>query len=205
MSMRNLSVIILAGGESKRMGEDKKFVRLKGKSFLEIALGKAGRIGSEIILSVGKDEKEKVEEYADKYKAKVVEDKESFRGPLFGVINAVEKAKNKHVALLPADAPLVSEKFYEEITNDLKDSEFEGIALKLEKAEPLFGVYEKRALLNACEKAKITKNKGLKEALELMEIKYITKEEIKRMELSATSFASIDTKKELERINESKR
>jgi len=203
MSAQNLSVIILAGGESRRMGEDKKFVRLKGKSFLEIALEKANKIGSEVILSVGKNEKEKVEEYADKYKAKVVEDKESFKGPLFGVINAVEKAKSKYAALLPVDAPLVSEKFYEKIADEIKNSSFEGIALKLEKTEPLFGVYEKRAFLNACEKAKITKNKGLKEALEFMKVKYITKEEIDRMDLSTTSFASIDTKKELERINES--
>lgn len=204
MSAENLSVIILAGGESRRMGEDKKFVHLKGKYFLEIALEKACKIGSEIIISVGKGEKEKVGKYAGKYGAKVVEDRESFRGPLLGVINAIVYAKNRYIALLPVDAPLASEEFYEKIAEEIKSGALDGVALKLEKIEPLFGVYEKNALLNACKKAEMAKNKGLKEALKFMKIKFITRNDIEKMNLNLISFASVNTKEELERINESK-
>lgn len=45
--------IILAGGESKRMGTDKAFVRLNGKPLISYALNTLKTVSSEILLSVG--------------------------------------------------------------------------------------------------------------------------------------------------------
>ena len=50
-----VSCIIVAGGKSERMGRDKKFIKLKGKYFLEYAIETAKKLSEDIIISVGSE------------------------------------------------------------------------------------------------------------------------------------------------------
>lgn len=45
-----VSGAILAGGESKRMGRDKKWILFNGKTLLEIALGKLKEITEDVMI-----------------------------------------------------------------------------------------------------------------------------------------------------------
>ncbi|NPA58041.1 MAG: NTP transferase domain-containing protein, partial [Aquificae bacterium] len=57
LSKVNLSAILLAGGRSSRMGRDKAFLELNGKTFLRIIGEKLSKHCGEIIVS-GNREKE---------------------------------------------------------------------------------------------------------------------------------------------------
>lgn len=54
MSLKsNIASIILAGGESRRMGRPKLSLKLKGKTLLELAISKAKNVSHEVIVVVG--------------------------------------------------------------------------------------------------------------------------------------------------------
>ena len=76
--MQKISMIILAGGASRRMGRDKSDLMIDGKTFLEMQIEKGEKLGiSDIILSGYHGDK--------KYKYPVVTDRIPGKGPLGGL------------------------------------------------------------------------------------------------------------------------
>jgi len=56
MTTNKVSCILLASGQSKRIGEDKAFLKLDGQTFLKTIVKKLYEKYDEIILSINKDE-----------------------------------------------------------------------------------------------------------------------------------------------------
>ncbi|HHG74860.1 MAG TPA: molybdenum cofactor guanylyltransferase, partial [Persephonella sp.] len=57
MSEMKISAVLLAGGQSKRMGKDKAFLQLNGKTFLRIIAEKLSIYCDQIIVSGNKEKK----------------------------------------------------------------------------------------------------------------------------------------------------
>ncbi len=93
--------IILAGGESKRMGTDKAFVRLNGKPLISYALNTLKTVSSEILLSVGSAPLQ----YEN---LRVVKDIYPNCGPVSGIFSALSQSKTKLNLVLSCDMPFVS-------------------------------------------------------------------------------------------------
>jgi molybdopterin-guanine dinucleotide biosynthesis protein A len=118
--MSAISCIILAGGESKRFGEDKAFFNFNGKSFLERALDAASEISGDIVICVrGEDkikgcfaEAEKVaKKRAEAGKPNLIpkiiaDDKDcGFKGPLKGIYSSIKILKGELTLVMECDAP----------------------------------------------------------------------------------------------------
>ena len=98
--MHRISMIILAGGASRRMGRDKSDLMIDGKTFLEMQIEKGEKLGiSDIILSGYHGEK--------KYKYPVVTDRIPGKGPLGGLEACLRRAENPYCLVLGVDTPLV--------------------------------------------------------------------------------------------------
>jgi molybdopterin-guanine dinucleotide biosynthesis protein A len=54
MTTPNISVVILAGGESKRMGPDKALLKYKGNEFIKLISSEMSKVSDEVIFAVGK-------------------------------------------------------------------------------------------------------------------------------------------------------
>ncbi len=107
--MTKLISVILTGGKSSRMGyENKSFLKIKDKSFIEILTESLKYKSHEIIINANRD--------INKYKVfgyKVVSDKiDGYRGPLAGLHSALDLYKNSKediwFALFPTDAPIIN-------------------------------------------------------------------------------------------------
>src|SRR5215471_18172273 len=96
----NLSAVILAGGESSRMGRDKAWVELDGQPLLEHALMTVRSSGiSEIFISgrAGTD--------YSRLRCPVLLDRESGSGPLAGIERALETTQAALTLVLAVDLP----------------------------------------------------------------------------------------------------
>ncbi|MHB1601805.1 MAG: molybdenum cofactor guanylyltransferase, partial [bacterium] len=118
--MNTISSIILAGGESKRFGEDKSFFNFQGKSFIERALNAAMEISGDIVICVR--EEEKIKNYLD-YVENIIKKREKagkrrlmpqiiaddkncgFKGPLKGIYSSLKILKGKSAIVMECDAP----------------------------------------------------------------------------------------------------
>ena len=107
--MTKLISVILTGGKSSRMGyENKSFLKIKDKSFIEILTETLKYKSHEIIINANRD--------INKYKVfgyKVVSDKiDGYKGPLAGLHSALDLYKNSKedlwFAIFPTDAPIIN-------------------------------------------------------------------------------------------------
>jgi len=102
------SAIILAGGLSKRLGQDKGLVKLAGKPLLAHVLDKISNVVDEIVVVVSSESQKRVFEGLVKQKAKVTVDIDKAQSPLVGALTGFESVHGQYSLLLSCDAPFIS-------------------------------------------------------------------------------------------------
>jgi molybdopterin-guanine dinucleotide biosynthesis protein A len=102
------SAIILAGGSSSRIGEEKGLVELKGKPLIKHVLSRTKNLVDDTIVVV--HTKVQAEKYAHvlRPEASIVVDKVDSRSPLVGALAGFEEASSEYSLLLSCDTPLIS-------------------------------------------------------------------------------------------------
>lgn len=145
MPVPDLTAFVLAGGQSARMGTDKGFVVLDGRTLLERALDLARSVTSDIRI-VGNPAK-----FASF--APVVEDLFSGCGPLGGIHAALRSSQTDLNLILAVDTPFVTPSFLEYILARAKDSQAMITVPRTSRGwQPLCAVY-RRDFASIAEKA----------------------------------------------------
>ena len=135
MRKKEISMIILAGGASSRMGRDKSDLTIDGKTFLEMQIEKGEKLGiSDILLSGYHGE--------NKYKYPIIPDRFPGKGPLGGLEACFCKAKNPYCLVLGVDVPLVPAEELTALIRQSLHSDAKAVILSHSgHEEPLMGVY----------------------------------------------------------------
>jgi len=102
------SAIILAGGLSKRFGQDKGLIKLAGKPLINHVLDKISGVVNETVIVVSSEAQKRIFENLLKKKARVIVDINKVGSPLVGALTSFENVQNEYSLLLPCDAPFVS-------------------------------------------------------------------------------------------------
>jgi len=135
--MQKITGIILAGGKSSRMGQDKGLLHLKGKHLIEYSIDALSPICSEIIIVAN------IEGYT-KFGLKVVNDIFSDKGPMGGIYTGLFHSKTEVNLVLSSDTPFVTTDYLKWlITNHSSSITFSAWE---NKTHPLFSVFDKSTL-----------------------------------------------------------
>jgi molybdopterin-guanine dinucleotide biosynthesis protein A len=138
MHSLNLSAVILAGGESSRMGRDKAWVELNGEPLISRSLAAVRGSGiTEVFISgrAGTD-------YSN-LRCPVILDQESGLGPLAGIERALEATQAALLLVLAVDMPRMTAAFLQKLTRHCDP--LTGAVPKLtNRLEPLAAVYPTR-------------------------------------------------------------
>lgn len=102
------TAIILAGGVSSRLGQDKGLVRLAGKPLIQHVLDKVESLVDEKLVVVSSDEQTKQYTKELGFETKVIADEAEFHGPLRGAAAGFEKARGEYSLLIACDTPFAS-------------------------------------------------------------------------------------------------
>lgn len=104
-NVKNISLLIIAGGQSSRLGQDKRFVEVGGVAMLENILRKSAAIDfAEKFLCVEAD-LPALKTLAEKYGAKLLIDEIKNAGALSGIANGLGKIKTGWALAVSADMP----------------------------------------------------------------------------------------------------
>ena len=141
MPHNNLTVQIMAGGESRRMGTDKALVSLGGKTLLERAIETWGGWGKELFLSVGGEERGKLAP-AGTYP---VFDRFPACGPLGGLHGGLAECRTEFLLLCAIDTPFLTREHAQRLLDAIGTADACVYAVE-GKAKPLFGLYRKSCL-----------------------------------------------------------
>jgi molybdopterin-guanine dinucleotide biosynthesis protein A len=102
------SAVILAGGLSKRFGQEKGSVKLAGKPLILHVLDNVSKIVEETVVVVSSETQKETFERLLSHKASLVVDRYKVHGPLVGALAGFEDAQGEYSLLLPCDTPFVS-------------------------------------------------------------------------------------------------
>lgn len=185
--------VVLAGGQSKRMGEDKAFLNYKGKTFLRHILEEIDKFVDDIVISINKP----VNLYENEIKnlkkpVKFVKDIDKFAGPLNGIVSCAESIKSDKFFLLTCDTPLFNGKLIPFFQSLLED--YDCVIPVIDgKYQFLNTIYSKKSL-------EVAKNLYLKEMknslyawVKNLKVKYIEEKDIKNIDKNLGSYFSVNT------------
>ena len=102
------AVIILAGGLSRRFGQDKCLKGLAGRLLVVHVLEQVLTVADERLIVVGSESQQDALSRFPELQARVVVDKFSDHSPLVGALTGFESVRADHALLLPCDAAFVS-------------------------------------------------------------------------------------------------
>lgn len=141
MVHENITVQIMAGGESRRMGTDKAFVTLGGKTLLERAVETWKDWGSAVFLSVGGEDREKVAPAGtvpvfDRYPA---------CGPMGGLHGGLLACKTEFILLCAVDSPFLKPEHARKLVEAIGSSDA-CVYVRDGQPQPLFGLYRTTCL-----------------------------------------------------------
>jgi molybdenum cofactor guanylyltransferase len=185
----DLSASILAGGKSTRMGTDKAFVQLNGRTLLEGALDLARSVSADVRI-VGDPAK-----FAAL--APVVEDLFPGCGPLGGIHAALRASSSDLNFMLAVDMPFVSISFLHDLIERAQNSSAIVTVPRSGRGfQPLCAVY-RRAFADAAENA-LKQGRYKIDALFASEYtQVITEDELKEKGFSPEIFRNLNTPEEL--------
>jgi len=134
-----LSAVLLAGGESRRMGKDKATLRFRGKPLWEIQLTLLRQLNPlEIIISAQTDPRWRPND------TRFVADDAPSRGPLSGLAASLAQMRGTHLLALAIDMPFMKARYLRSLCERTEPGC--GVIPRINnRAEPLAAIYPAEA------------------------------------------------------------
>jgi len=192
------SAVVLAGGFSKRFGQDKGLLKLTGKPLILHILDKVSTVVDEVLVVVSSKSQEKAYTCFLKQKAKIVIDKYETQNPLVGALTGFEKAQGKYSLLLPCDTPFVSSQIASFLLELCVNKDAVIPRWPNGHIEPLQAVYYTKSALNVADKALEDKKQNMRSMIaSLKKVLYVSTLVLKQIDPKLMTFFNINALKDL--------
>jgi len=187
----DVTISILAGGKSMRMGTDKAFVDFEGRTLLARALDLAREVSADVRIIGSKD---KFAPFAS-----VVEDEFLGCGPLAGIHAALRSSHTELNVILAVDMPFVSRSFLEYLIEQACDVPTAAAVVPRwnEGWQPLCAIYRRRFAIAAEEALRAGRNR-IDLLFDAASTRVIKRDELERAGFSSDLFRNMNTPEELQ-------
>jgi len=177
------TAIIMAGGDSSRMGMDKSVLAINGKPMVEIIAEQLRTSFSQTLISANDAEK-----FAF-LGLQIVPDRIQGQGPLMGIASALEASANEVNFVVACDIPHIDLTYVRKMLWRAKGADIVIPRSRDKEYEPLFAVYNKSAL-EAINEVLRTGGRKISDVFTRCKVSYI--------ELKADCFTNLNTRAEYE-------
>ena len=187
-----LTISIQAGGESRRMGQDKALLPFLGQALIQRVIGQVSSIADEIIITTNRPA-----EYAF-LNLPLFTDIRAGRGALGGLYTALASAQEPFVAAIACDMPFVSADLLAYQTRLLETENVDVvIPLSAEGYEPLHCVYRRETCLPVIEWALDNDQWKLIAWFSKVKVRALTLDECRASDPRGLAFRNVNTPQEL--------
>jgi molybdopterin-guanine dinucleotide biosynthesis protein A len=184
--------VLLAGGKSRRMGEDKRFIHVGQRTLLERSCAVLCEVFEQIYVVIAQDSP------ALQADVPVVRDLVSDGGSLGGLYTGLRLAKTQHVFLAASDMPFLSPDVirYMVCLKDQVDIVISRWATRLQPTHTVYG----RDCLPVIEEMMALHNRKIQSMIDhsALRVRVITEEEIRKIDPDGRSLFNINTPSDLE-------
>ncbi|MCY7382152.1 MAG: molybdenum cofactor guanylyltransferase [Microcoleus sp. CAN_BIN18] len=148
MTNHKIAVIVLAGGQSSRMGRDKALLEIEGKSLLQRALEVAAVVTPQVYVLTA---------WPDRYRSTITQQSRFLveynpgSGPLVALTQGLTEIAADWILLLACDLPLLDAQIIQNwasLLTELPPSTLAVVPYQNSRWEPLCGFYRQQSLAN---------------------------------------------------------
>jgi len=190
---KTVTGILLAGGKSQRMGQDKRFLLVEGKSLIERTLDVFRNVFLETFIVVAEPS-----QGLASIKERIVTDRIPGKGSAGGLYTGLYYASTPSVFVAACDMPFINGNVIRRLCTIAAGIDV--VMVRLESGlQPMHGIYSKRCLpvLEEMIQHHQLRLQGLVEQKELA-VKIVKEEDIKDLDETLVSFLNVNTPSDFE-------
>lgn len=199
-----VTVVIQAGGESRRMGQSKALVPFAGRPLICRMVDRLSPVADELIITT--NEGERLAFLADQYpdlSIRLVPDLHDFRGALPGIHTALDAATHPFVAIVACDMLFASPRLVVAEAIALKESGADAvIPVNKHGYEPFHAIYRRSACLPAVLELLEAGDKRAQSFFDRVNVREFDQVEVLRAEPMGGCFVNANTPDELRTLEE---
>lgn len=181
------TAIILAGGDSKRMGRDKAALPFNGETLLQSVVASVQPLFAQTLVSVRK--------LRGDLALPQICDGQADGGPLVALISALEAITTPWAFVVACDMPFVVPALITHLVS-LRANHQAVVPQVNEHVQPLAAFYA-RSALPLLQQSLAGGNKSLTGALKTLDVRYVAADELVRFDPQLHSFFDLDTPQDL--------
>ena len=200
-----LTIVVQAGGDSSRMGEDKALKLFLGRPLIQRVVERLTPIADEIIVTTNRPEAYAFLDTSSgsARRLRLIADLKPGRGALGGLYTAIASATHPIVAVVACDMPFASPTLIERMSSLLVEAEADVVIAKSDEGyEPLHAVYRRETCLPAIESAIDTDQWKVIAWFPQVKVRVLTPEEIKAADPAGLAFWNVNTPEEFAKAEE---
>ena len=183
-----LTVVIQAGGQSSRMGEDKALKPFLGRPLIQRVIERLTPIADEMIVTTNRPA-----EYGF-LNQRLVPDLRPGRGALGGLYTAIDSATSPFIAVVACDMPFASKNFFESAYSLMVKEEADVVIAKTDEGyEPFHALYRRETCLPAIEAAISAGQWKVVAWLPQVNVRTLSPDEAKEFDPSGLCFWNVNT------------
>jgi molybdopterin-guanine dinucleotide biosynthesis protein A len=184
--------VLLAGGKSRRMGEDKRYLVVGEQTLLERGLGVLRSMFHEVLVVIAQDSAPL------DIDARVVRDLVPDCGSLGGIYTGLTQATSPYIFAVACDMPFLNQAVITQFTNrrDTADIVMARLATRLHPMHALYG----KGCLSAMEQMIVARQLKIQELVShaSLRVQYVTEADLLSIDPSWRSFHNVNTPEDLE-------
>lgn len=190
--------LVLAGGKSQRMKENKILTKLGDKPLLLHVTEKILGLASEVVVVVGKNDE------LEKYTAilpspvTILKDSAEGKGPLMGILTGMQKMISEYAMVLPCDSPFIKKEVLEYLFNKAQGADAAIPRWPNRNIEPLHAIYRISSAITAAKAAiKADEFLVLDMIKRLKKVVYLNTSNLRKFDQDLVTFFNINRQEDL--------
>jgi molybdopterin-guanine dinucleotide biosynthesis protein A len=192
-----LTVVIQAGGESRRMGQDKALLHFLGKPLIQRVVERLAPLADEVLVTTNRPEAYQF------LGLPLIPDVIPGRGALGGLYTALSAARQPLVAVVACDMPFASPRLLEAERDLLLASGSDAVIPQTEGGtEPFHAVYRRDACLPAIQAAIAADRWRVDAWYRQAKVRLMPPEEVQPYDPGGIAFGNVNTPEELAQAEE---
>jgi molybdopterin-guanine dinucleotide biosynthesis protein A len=194
MTERALSTIVLAGGHSHRLGQDKALLPWRGRTLIEYIVSQLKAISDDVLVITGPQVR-----YGDLLDVPIFADNIKDVGPMGGLYTGLTHARYDYSFVAACDMPLLSRAVIDLLREELDGSAWAIVPKIADYRVPTLAIYHKKSL-SVIERLLAQGRTSLQELLDAIPTKIISEQNLRQIDPALRSFFNLNTPEDWEEL-----
>jgi len=192
-----VTLSVLAGGKSSRMGKDKALLPFLGIPLIERIVSRLCLITGEVIVATDNPD------LYSSYDWKIVVDEVKETGPLAGIYASFKAASFPLVAVVACDMPFVSEMLFKILMRECQDKKTDAaVPASPRGLEPMHAVFCKESCLPIIKESFDTGELEIKKWINKLNLLVLGRDEVSQIDPNFAMFVNVNTQEEYTRAEQ---